>query len=156
MEVIFLPSHNTGKLQCSPAVLVWQRAIWPPQGSTTICLLCSYTLPQATAAGVCWRWAGGPRGPLVSPSSTYVLISSASQINSQSRQEHLEAQTVVATELLCRKQLGYIHSTEAWAINIRLSLVCIWGAIETAGLTTLPDWPCLLCSLSFRAIVSTR
>lgn len=55
---------------------------------------------------------------------------------------------------LGRRQLGYVHSTEA--INIRVSLIRIRGATGTAGLTVLPDWPCLLCSLSFTAIVSTR
>lgn len=154
MEVILLPRQNTGKLQCSSAVVVWQ--IWSPQGSTTMCLLCYYTLSQAAMAGLCWRWAGGPRWPLVSPSSTYVLISSTPQTNPQSRQEHLEAQTAVARELLQRRQLSYIHSTEAWAINIRLSLAHIWEATGAAGLTILPDWPCLLRSLSFRAIVSAR
>lgn len=40
-------------------------------------------------------------------------IFSAPKINPQSWQEHLEAQTVLATELQRRKQLGYIHSAEA-------------------------------------------
>lgn len=42
-----------------------------------------------------------------------LMFSSDPQTTPQRRQEHLEAGTVIAAELLCRKQLGYIHSTEA-------------------------------------------
>lgn len=52
MEVIFLPRENTEKLHCSPNQ-IGQRAPWTPQGSSTMCLLWSYTSPRPGVAHGC-------------------------------------------------------------------------------------------------------
>lgn len=122
------------------------------QWEVPLCLLCSYALSQPAAAGVCGDELRSCCGPL-SPEAQLTFYSDP-PTTAQCRQEHLEAGTVVATEFLGRRKLGYVHSTEA--ISIRPSSVRVWGATGTAGPATLPDWPCLLCSLSLTAIVSTR